>query len=137
MVRITGVGKIYMDLFKRHSLRGFRYQNLDFAWPHHRNMYWPTKRTVEGDVCLFLEAFVRVFDSWIFWDSSCGRDLNYQVMLMQISYHNTPTRLSRLATWIYRFRRRGPEYAVSWYYRRDNKKVGEEISKAVKRHLLN
>lgn len=133
--RLTGSLAILTKLFKRHEMRGWRYQNLDWASAHHRNVYKPLAREKSGDVLLFIEAFLRVLDSWFYLDSSCGRDLNYQVMLMQISYYNAHSKWTRAAVKVYKWRRKGPEHAVRRYYRENNPEVGEEICNAIKKHL--
>lgn len=125
---------IFVQIYLRHRDRGWRYQNLDYATPERRNVYVPKTRTVEGDLFLLANSIIRVLNSWIDHNES-GRDQNHMVMLIQAQRH-APSRLSNLACWIYRWRYRGPIYALRHYYKIDNPGIAAEFEPAVRKYIL-
>lgn len=131
---ITGMIDVLLKFHVRHIQRKWRCQNLDWFLPHHRDVYTPTVR--RGDWLLFVESIFRVIDSYLFWDSSAGRDLNFCVMLAQISFTGQHSELSRRACRVYKWRRRGPQWAWDWYYRNNNSGIAKLWEPYIKKLIL-
>ncbi len=106
---------------RRHQDRSWRYQTVHWATSQQRNYYTPVlnDRRPLGDIWLLLGAVVRVIDSYLWPETSVGRDQNYMMALIQVwKWGHSPA--TRLAVRIYRWRRHGPAWALEYYYRNDN-----------------
>lgn len=125
-----------LQIMSRHSQRNWRYQNLDWASSEHMGYYSPMNRTTTGDSLMLLNSFIRLFSSYLWPDGSVGPDQNHIMALLQAQV-NAPSRLSRLACWVYSFRRKGIQWAVNHYYRKDNPAIARAFDWPIRKWILN
>lgn len=129
-----GFGAV-LDIYTRHMARGWRYQNLDWATQEHKNYYFPKEREISGDIEMCLNSIIRVIDSYLRPDKSVGIDINHIMALLQaaVSGHSFWT---RMACKIYKYRRKGPQFAMDWFHRNDYPDISIEFKEPIKKYIL-
>lgn len=135
LLEATGTETALKVLRARHEKRGWRYQNVDWATWEHRNYYTPKRRDWRGDALMLLNSLIRVVDSYLRPDTSCGIDLNHVMALLQVA-RSSHSRWTQWARRIYCWRRKGPQFAFDWYYRKDNPEIAKEFERPIKELIL-
>lgn len=126
---------VLMQTHKNRTPFGWRYQTVRWATWQQRNYYTPQNRDWRGDALLLFASIVRVIDSYLRPDGSCGPCLNHIMALLQVS-KNGHSRWTRIAKWIYCFRKNGPQFAFDWYHRKDLNQIAKEFEPPIKRYIV-